>query len=228
MDPRERVDSLLVAVRAAVAGAQPGIWTALPGVVQSFDAVKGTCSVQPAIQAKVYDKTGAGKFVNLPVCVDVPVQFMGTNDFVFTVPVKKDVEGIIIFACRCIDAWWQSGSVQPQAEMRMHDLSDGMFIPGLRSQAHKITNFNQNFPEWRSADGAIKIEQTATGYRVTGSLEVNGDLHLSGNVLSVPGATYTGDFRTTGNVIAGVGGADQVGLQTHKHSALNQAPTPGT
>lgn len=204
MRPLERVDQLLTAVKAAVAGAQPGVWTALPGIVQSFDAAKGTCSVQPAIQVQVSDKDGKKTFINLPVCVDVPVQFMGTNDFVMTWPIKKDVEGIVIFSCRCIDAWWQSGGVQPQAELRLHDLSDGMFIPGLRSQAHKITNINANFPEWRSADGSVKMTQTATGWMVTG------------------------DLKVTGAMIAGFGTADQINVQTHTHPGNNLPPAPGS
>jgi phage gp45-like len=38
----------------------------------------------------------------------------------------------------------------------------------------------------------------------------------------------TGDVHVTGAVIAGYGGADQVGLQTHEHAANNTPPTAGT
>jgi hypothetical protein len=218
-----------VAVRAALDGFQPSVWTALPGIVKSFDASKGTCEVQPAIKAQVTAKDGTKSWVAMPLCVDVPVQFMGGGAFVFTFPVNTGDEGLIIFASRCIDAWWQSGGVQQQAELRMHDLSDGMLIPGFRSQPRKLANINPNFPEWRSEDGLVAMTQTATGWKVTGTLEVSGNLLLNGNIKAPAGATYAGNIQTTGNVIAGFGGADQIGLQTHRHnSGANTPPTPGT
>ena len=45
---------------------------------------------------------------------------------------------------------------------------------------------------------------------------------INGNLL------VTGNVTVNGTVIAGDGGADQVGLQTHTHPGNNQPPTPGT
>ena len=42
------------------------------------------------------------------------------------------------------------------------------------------------------------------------------------------GLTVTGDLHVTGAVIAGYGGADQVGLQTHKHTVGGTPPVAGT
>jgi hypothetical protein len=73
MDRRERMNSQLVAVQAALAGQRADMWTALPGIVESFDAAKRTASVQPAIQAQTQDKeTGKFSNVNLPLIPDVP------------------------------------------------------------------------------------------------------------------------------------------------------------
>ncbi len=228
MDKNERIDSLLVAVKEAVAGAQPGMWTALPGIVQSFNAAAGTCEVQPAIQAQVSDKTGKKTWTNLPLLVDVPVQFIGGGDFIQTMPVKKGDEGLIIFACRCIDAWWQQGGVQKQAEMRMHDLSDGFLIPGFRSQARKLTNINEDFPELRNAAGTLRFAMTEVGFKMTGVFELDGNFRLNGSIVSPTDTVYTGNFHTAGDIIAGSGTAGQIGLQSHKHPANNQPPTPGT
>jgi hypothetical protein len=63
---------------------------------------------------------------------------------------------------------------------------------------------------------------------INGNVIVNGNFQLSGNIESQTGGTYAGNITTTGNVIAGAGGADQVGLQTHGHPGNNQPPTPGT
>lgn len=224
----ERVDSLFVAIQEALDGKMPSVWTALPGIVQSFNAVAGTCTVQPAVQVQVTDKDGAKKFVSLPILVDVPVQFVGGGSYVLTMPVKKDDEGLIIFSCRCIDAWWQNGGVQPQAELRLHDLSDGFLIPGFRSQARKLSNVNADFPELRSVDGTVKLTATAVGFKVTGTFEVAGDFLLSGNIKAPAGATYAGNIATTGEITRGVGTADQVTVGHHTHTANGQPPTPGT
>lgn len=166
MDRKERINDRFIAVKSAAEGVVPSIWTAMPGILQSFNAGAMTCEVQPAIQAKVFDKTGAGTFKTLPLCVDVPVQFLGGGGFSLTFPMASGDEGLIVFACRCIDAWWQNGGVQPQAEMRMHDLSDGFFIPGFRSQARKLSNISTTRPQFRSDDGLVSIELDAALGRV--------------------------------------------------------------
>lgn len=74
---------------------------------------------------------------------------------------------------------------------------------------------------------------TGVPLTITGNVIINGNLQLSGAIQSQTGSTYSGDIKTAGNVVAGVGGADQVGLKTHTHTSAapgNQttAPTPGT
>lgn len=50
-----------------------------------------------------------------------------------------------------------------------------------------------------------------------------------GNPVTINGnLVVTGNVTVNGTVIAGDGGADQVGLQTHTHPGNNQPPTPGT
>lgn len=75
MDRRERTDDASVAMLAVLAGARSEIWTALPGIVQSFDPVKRTCAVQPTIQAQFENEDGSTSWINLPVLVDCPVVF---------------------------------------------------------------------------------------------------------------------------------------------------------
>lgn len=53
-------------------------------------------------------------------------------------------------------------------------------------------------------------------FKADGSVWLHGNLNVQGNI------------GATGTVTAGVGGSDQVGLQTHTHPANNTAPTAGT
>lgn len=184
MNRNERIDSLEVAVASAVKGVVPGIWTALPGILQSFDAASMTCSAQPAIQVRVFAKDGGSKVQSLPLCVDVPVQILGGGGYSVTFPMNKGDEGLLVFACRCIDSWWQSGGVQPQAEVRMHDLSDGFFIPGFRSQSRKLANISTTKPQFRSDDGTVIVELDKTAGKV--NVTAAGGLWINGVMVNVP------------------------------------------
>lgn len=246
MDRQERTNDILVAVRSALSGWQAGIWTALPAIVEKYDPTKLTVSAQPAIKAHVRAADGTESDQTLPLCVDCPVQFPGGGGYVLTFPIKQGDEGILIFARACIDSWWQSGGVQKQAELRMHDLSDGMFIPLIFSNGKVPANVNADTVQLRSNDGTVSIEiaeggkinlLAPGGIFIQGDLSVTGNLNLGGAIKSHDGATYAGDIRTGGDVVAVADGA-HVGLATHTHQQPNDghgdveqptaAPTGGT
>src|SRR5271155_5094227 len=109
MDRRERMGSLLVAHKAAQDGFEADLWTALPALVVSYDATKLTVSAQPTIQSQVRPPGGTWVTAPLPPCLDCPVVFPGGGGFTLTFPVAAGDEGLLVFASRCIDAWWQSG-----------------------------------------------------------------------------------------------------------------------
>ncbi|MGC8050122.1 Gp138 family membrane-puncturing spike protein, partial [Salmonella enterica] len=75
-----------------------------------------------------------------------------------TFPVAQGDECLVVFASRCIDSWWQSGGIQEQAELRMHDLSDGFAILGFRSQPRALSNISTTSAQLRSDDGATFID----------------------------------------------------------------------
>lgn len=207
MQNDERINSLQVAVKNAMRGNNAQIWTSLPGILQSVDLVKMTCSVQPSIQVMVYDKKGKGKFQNLPLCVDVPLQFIGGGGYTATFPMANGDEGLISFACRCIDAWWQSGGVQPQAELRMHDLSDGFFIPGFRSQARKLSNISATSAQLRSDDGTNYVDVNKT----TGKVTMHAAIQV---VMDAPTTVITGGLVIEGTVSQAIGGGGTVDFGT--------------
>lgn len=139
MDRRERQDDPVEALRMALDGRQAEIWTSLPGVIESFDPVAMTATVQPTIQGQITDETGTFSFVDLPLLEDVPVEFPSGGGFTLTFPVSKGDECVLVFAARCIDNWWALGDVQQPFEFRMHDLSDAFCRVGPRSQPRVLT-----------------------------------------------------------------------------------------
>ena len=163
MDRREQLDDPVEALRTALDGRQAEIWTALPGIVAGFDPGAMTVSVQPAVKGAIVGEDGKARQVPLPLLVDVPVSFPQGGGFTLTFPVKAGDECLVVFASRCIDGWWQSGGVQAPAERRMHDLSDGFAIVGVRSQPRVLPAVNPENVQLRSDDGADFVEITPAG-----------------------------------------------------------------
>lgn len=191
-------------------GRQAGIWTAMPGIVQSFNATERTCVIQPALKMSQQAKDGSKSLVNLPLLLDCPVVFPAGGAVLLTFPIAAGDECLVVFASRCIDAWWQSGGVQRQAEFRMHDLSDGFAIVGVSSKPHVAASISTTKAQLRSTDGATLIELNPAGQIVTltapGGVVINGDVTVNGKV------TATGDV---------------IGQGTHLHSHTHTGVTTG-
>lgn len=158
MDRRERYDDSVEAVRAAMDGRLSELWTAMPCIVESFNAEDETVSAQPAIRGRIQQPDGTEELVALPLLVDVPVVFPGGGGFTLTFPVKPGDECLVVFASRCIDAWWQSGGVGDPLETRQHDLSDGFAFVGPRSRARALPGVNTEHVQLRTDDGATYLE----------------------------------------------------------------------
>lgn len=163
MDRRERMNDPLIAMRAALDGLQTTIWTALPGIVQSFDPVECTVSVQTTIKEPEAQSDGSVKLATLPLLIHCPVVMPGSAGFMLTLPLAKGDEGLVVFASRPIDSWWQQGGVQSPVENRMHDLSDGFFIPGCYSKPHVPGGISTTKAQLRSFDGLTYVELTPGG-----------------------------------------------------------------
>lgn len=231
MDRKERINKTVTALQEAMGGWQQKMWTALPGILQSFDASKMSAVVQPSIQSQLRDPdTGEWSNVTLPLCLDCPVVFPGGGGFGVTFPLADGDEGLIVFASRCIDSWWQSGGVQPQAEYRMHDLSDGFFIPGAFSNSRVPDDVSTTTARFWKNDGTMYVELGASGVltlkapvrivldapitHIIGGLAIDGT--VSG-VITGGGTVNFGDalIQTSNDVEAG-----GVSLVDHTHSGV--------
>ena len=212
MDPRERYSDHEEPIRAALDHHQSGMWTALPGRIASFNAAAMTAQVQPTVQGKVRARDGKTSDVDLPMLLDVPVVFPGAGGYTLTFPVAVGDECLVVFASRNIDSFWQSGGVQPQADRRMHDLSDGIALVGAISQTKKIAA-NTATVQLRSNDGGTYVE-IASGGLVT----VKAPTKIT---LDAPEVHTTGKVTTAGNVESAADVlAQTVSLHNHVHTGV--------
>lgn len=167
VDRKELIGDPTITMLTALEGLQAIMWTALPGRVVSFNPAKRTAEVQPTIQARVNNEDGSFAWVSMPLLVDCPVVFPAGGDLLLTFPLAPGDEVLVVFSSRCIDNWWKTGGIQTQAELRMHDLSDGFVIPTVQSEPNVIP-VNMEAAELRNKAGTSKVRLLNNG-----NVEVN-------------------------------------------------------
>jgi hypothetical protein len=225
MDRRARIDNDLVKLQAMQDSLQARIFTALPGIYQKAGKGNQTASVKTAIKGKVANGKGGWDDKEMPLLINLPILWPGGSGFQLTFPLSEGDEGLIIFAQRCIDSWWQSGGVQPQAEIRMHDIADGFFFPSMLSQAKApSTAASTSTVQLRSADGATYVEvasgnivnvHASAGCNITGPVSITGNLTLGGTISAIGGGAIAGNLQMAGTVQGGT-----VTLNTHIHAGV--------
>ncbi|WP_175992605.1 Gp138 family membrane-puncturing spike protein [Burkholderia vietnamiensis] len=231
MDRKERIDDELASLRAMLRGWQVGMWTALPGVIESFDGDSQTCAVQLAIKVPVRANDGTVTTAALPPVVNCPVQFPSGGNCTLTFPVARGDECLVVFASRCIDAWWQSGGVQEQAEWRMHDLSDGFALLGFRSRPRALAGVSATSAQLRSDDGAtfVDLNPAAGTLKLVapGGLEIDAPtvkVNASASVeVNSPQSTFDGALTVNGvfTFLAGLIGSAAEGVAAAITGTIN-------
>jgi len=208
-------------MRLAMDGKQAQIWTALPCIIQSFNPTAMTCEAQPTVNGIVRQQDGTSKEIKMPLLLDCPVFFPGGGGVTLTFPIKPGDECLVIFASRCIDAWWQQGGIKGQAEIRMHDLSDGFIFAGVRSQPRAFLA-NTTSAQLRTDDGTAYVEVNPTSKNVNVVTPANVNVTAGGEaVVTAPTIRLVGNVEITGNLnVGGTTIGNGVNLNTHVHTGV--------
>ncbi len=232
MDRRERYQDLSQLLLAAFQSGQQALWTSLPCIVQSYNPDTNTIEAQPTILGRVQDQQGLWSLKQMPLLLDVPVIFPSGGGYTLTFPIAAGDECLVVFSSRCIDGWWYQGGIQPQLDVRMHDLSDGFAFVGPMSRPNVIPTISTSTTQLRSNDGSIYVELSpaqiklhhptkvlidAPNSEVTGNLTVDGLLTFLNGIAGDKGTnsnSLTGGVSTTGTL---TNNGSNVG-STHIHS----------
>lgn len=156
-------------------------------------------------------QTQHGTIFNIPV-----LRLQGGLNTVIIDPAVGDV-GLLIVSDRDISALKSSrGAISNPGSYRRNNLADGVYLGGLLNPS----NPNQ------------ALQFTSGGVKV---FDKNGnvvEMKSDGITITATTVTINGDLNVTGDVTAGHGGGDSVGLQTHEHPTAGMGspspPTPGT
>lgn len=167
------------------------VGTNIPGHILSFDKDTQMAQVQIGIEQSDVN----GKFFKPAPLIEVYV-YMPGGDFIVECQIDEGTEGLIVFSQRCIDGWTDTGGIAKNPIMRFHDMSDAFFLPGVKSQANKVSSFENNGIRLRNKDGSKYVW-----------LKNNGDVEISANNVKITSTTLTHNGVNIGATHGHIGSA---------------------
>ena len=136
-----RHPNLSEVLRTAVDLALSDVHTALPGRVEKYEARKQKADVKPLLKRTIIAEGGEEIIEEMPIIRDVPVVFPRAGGFFISFPIQKDDYVLLIFNERSIDKFVTGdGGVPDPVDLRMHNLSDAVAIPGFYPFAQALTD----------------------------------------------------------------------------------------
>jgi len=169
------------------------------GIVQAFNSSNQTATVQIALkQVKEIAPDGTRTLVEYPLLLQCPVVVLyGGADFI-SMPITAGDNCLIFFNDREIDNWFSDGGVQAPTSGRVHDLSDGIALVGIRSLQNSILTYLANGIRLSHGAGATGtridlkdslISSIATLFEHTGNMRIDGNLSVVGNMTGEGGGS---------------------------------------
>lgn len=158
MNRAELHNDVQEAVTVAIEGKLAETWTALPGIIESYDPAAQRAVVRLAMLGEFTAPEGYKIYEERPLLPDVPVEFPSGGGFTLTFPVKPGDECVVEFQARDVSSWKQTGGVRPPLSARMHDLTDAICRVGVRSRKNLLAPPpDAASVELRSDDGEAKM-----------------------------------------------------------------------
>jgi streptogramin lyase len=163
-----------------------------------------TADVQPTINGLARVPGNGYQSYQMPLLLDCPIVWQGGGGVTATFPIKVGDECLVVFASRDINNWFQQGWINQSPQMdppepfRMHNLSDGFAIVGLRSQprafatdtenAGLITDDGNTYVKVNPTTKAVAV-QASGGINLNGlTIDSSGNLSTAGNISTTSGA----------------------------------------
>ncbi|MFE8048133.1 Gp138 family membrane-puncturing spike protein [Brenneria goodwinii] len=204
-----QANPLYRAMDAAKASAFRDVMTTIPGHIMAYNPVKQRAQVQCGIQRKL-----GGRYVNVPIIINVPVRFSGTADWVMFHDLPAGTEGLVHFAKQSIDAWIDQGGIVAPTDERHFSADDAFFSPGYRSLKTAIPDLPTSGIGMSNRNGSVRIHLTDDGITLTcGSVSLT---------VSLEGVTTNGKTTLNGRteVIAGGLSVENIEFSDHVHDGV--------
>lgn len=133
-----RSPELVEVLRMALDSRLQEVHTALPGRIETYDAVNQLANVKPLLKRTVQADTGEDIIEELPVITNVPVAFPRSAQFKLTFPIVPGDYVLLVFNERSIDQFIEKGDDTDPVDFRMHQLADAVAYPGFYPKTRKL------------------------------------------------------------------------------------------
>lgn len=127
-------------IREAFESATLSMFVASPGIVQSYDDTKKTCSVALASRRPVPMADGTITTEEVPVIQNVPVLVFGTPAVSIEVDLVRGDTVLLVFCDYSFAAWRSTGGVGDPLDARKHGPSYPVAIPWHRPKGKASTD----------------------------------------------------------------------------------------
>jgi len=123
------VGSLSTLLRRAVGRELMDVHTALPGIVDTYDATSRRARVTPAIRILLDD----GSLLDRPPIPDVPVLFPAGGGLSLTFPLERGDPVLLVFSQRGMDGFKIAFTASAPSRGPIMDMSDAVALAGFGS-----------------------------------------------------------------------------------------------
>lgn len=123
------------------------------GTIESFDTTNQTAKIMIA-----YKRVVSGKIYSYPLLVDCPVVVITGGNASLRMPIVSGDQCLVFFNDRDIDNWFDGGQVTTLNSKRMHDLSDGIALVGIRSLRNSLDNYDADAAELLNGNTKISLK----------------------------------------------------------------------
>ena len=148
------------------------LYTTMPGRIESYDSATQMADVKIVLQRRIVnDDDGTEELEELPIIPNVPVVFLRGGGAFVSVPVKRGDQVMVHFSQGSLDNWLSgSGDVTDPDDVRCHDITDAIAVPGLYPFTSPIRDIS---------DSGLRIGFDRGGAQITitdsGTMEVSID-----------------------------------------------------
>ncbi len=124
------------------------------GTIESFNIENQTASINI-----VYRKVINNEIYKYPLLIDCPVVVMSGGVASLRMPIVVGDTCLVFFNDRDIDNWYEGGHTATLNSDRMHSLSDGIALVGIRSLQNVITDYDPEAAELKNGDTTISLKE---------------------------------------------------------------------
>lgn len=154
------------------------LMTAQPGATTEYDPDSKTISVKPVNVDHFRLDDGTTEALDYPEIPNVPVAFPRGGGWAITWPLEQGDPVLLVCCQRSIDEWYNSDGKSPVTpeDIRSHDISDAIAIPGLFPKNNNQGEANEKDLIISHKDGRVKLV-----------LKPNGEIEITGTKFSFIG-----------------------------------------